>query len=52
MCDGAVRFIEESIDTNNSPNLNPVGADYTKQPTRWGVWAAMATPAQGDTYSY
>jgi prepilin-type N-terminal cleavage/methylation domain-containing protein len=52
MCDGAVRFIEESIDTNNSPNLNPVGADYTKQPTLWGVWGAMATPAQGDTDSY
>jgi prepilin-type N-terminal cleavage/methylation domain-containing protein len=54
MCDGAVRFIEESIDTNNSPNvnMNPVPTDWSKWPTRWGVWGAMATPAQGDTYSY
>ncbi len=53
MCDGAVRFIAESIDTNNSPNLTTIGASgYFRQPTLWGVWGAMATPAQGDVYSY
>ena len=56
MCDGAVRFIAETIDTNNSPNLTPgSGAgstSYVRQPTSWGVWGAMATPSQGDTYSY
>ncbi len=53
MCDGSVQFIAESIDTNNSPNLNPVpGAGYTRQPTLWGVWGAMATPSQGENYSY
>lgn len=52
MCDGAVRFIEESIDTNNSPNLTIGGSGYFKEKTQWGVWGAMATPGHGDTYSF
>lgn len=52
MCDGAVRFIEQSIDTNNSQNFTVPSSGYFREPTRWGVWGAMATPSQGDTYSY
>jgi prepilin-type N-terminal cleavage/methylation domain-containing protein/prepilin-type processing-associated H-X9-DG protein len=52
MCDGAVRFIEESIDTNGSQNFTPPISGYFNEPTRWGVWGAMATPVQGETYSY
>jgi len=51
MCDGAVRFIEESIDTNGSQNSTPSNPGYTT-PSRYGVWGAMATPGQGDQYSY
>jgi len=51
MCDGAVRFIEETIDTNGSQNLGPSNPAYTT-PSNWGVWGAMATPGQGDQYSY
>jgi len=51
MCDGAVRFIAESIDTNNSPNLAIGSSGYFRQPSLWGVWGAMASPAQGETYS-
>jgi prepilin-type processing-associated H-X9-DG protein len=49
MCDGAVRFIDESIDTNNSPNVTTL--NFT-EPSRFGVWGAMATPAGSEVYSY
>jgi prepilin-type N-terminal cleavage/methylation domain-containing protein/prepilin-type processing-associated H-X9-DG protein len=54
MCDGSVRFIAESIDTNSSPNvnMNPVPTDWSRWPTRYGVWGAMASPSQGENYSY
>ena len=55
MCDGAVRYIEESIDTNNSPNFSPsqsANPTVYRDASRWGVWGAMATPAHGETYSY
>jgi prepilin-type processing-associated H-X9-DG protein len=52
MCDGGVRFIAESIDTNNSPNMNPVPNPFWNQTSRWGVWGAMATPAQRENYTY
>ena len=52
MCDGGVRFIGESIDTNNSPNMTPVPNPFWGQPSRWGVWGAMATPNQGENYTY
>ena len=52
MCDGGVRFISESIDTNNSPNMNPVPNPFWNQASRWGVWGAMATPAQRENYTY
>ncbi len=51
MCDGAVRFIEETIDTNGSQNTSPSNPGY-KTPSNYGVWGAMATPGQGDQYSY
>jgi len=51
MCDGAVRFIEEGIDTNGSQNTSPSNPGHTT-PSRYGVWGAMATPGRGDQYSY
>ncbi len=49
MCDGAVRFIEDSIDTNNSQNYTTWS--WT-EPSRYGVWGSMATPSGGEAYSY
>jgi prepilin-type processing-associated H-X9-DG protein len=52
MCDGAVRFIDQSIDTNNSPDQTISSVSYLRAKSVYGVWGAMATPNQYETYSY
>ena len=50
MCDGAVRWVADSIDTNNSPDGQPTSPTDTS-PTRWGVLGALGTARQGETVS-
>ena len=52
MCDGAVRFLSDSIDNNGLPD-NSGGGAGTGWPTkteasRYGVLGALGTPAQGE----
>jgi len=55
MCDGAVLFIGDSIDVNNLPDYTGAGAaggPTPTEPSRYGVWGKMGTPAQGENYTY
>jgi hypothetical protein len=45
--DGAVRFINENIDTNGLPN-SPQG-QALRGKSRFGIWGALGTPKGGET---
>jgi hypothetical protein len=45
MCDGAVRFFTNEIDTNNLPNSAPGSATT---PSVYGVWGALGTAKGGE----
>jgi prepilin-type N-terminal cleavage/methylation domain-containing protein/prepilin-type processing-associated H-X9-DG protein len=45
MCDGAVRFFSNEIDTNNLPNSAPASATA---PSVYGVWGALGTAKGGE----
>ena len=50
MCDGSVRFVNDSIDAGNPATGTPNSAaqGYTG-PSVWGVWGALGTIAGGET---
>lgn len=50
MCDGAVRWVADTIDTNNSPNGGPL-APTASSPSQYGVLGALGTAKQGETGS-
>ena len=52
MCDGAVRFIGDSIDVNNLPDYSSNGPNSSTKASLYGVWGAMGTPNAGENYTY
>jgi prepilin-type N-terminal cleavage/methylation domain-containing protein len=48
LCDGAVRFVSENIDTGNlsTPDVGPNGR--SSGPSPYGVWGALGTKSGGD----
>lgn len=51
MCDASVRFVADNIDDGGNASFNVSGAHYNDQPSRRGVWGAMATPSGGEVVS-
>ncbi|MDR2346066.1 MAG: DUF1559 domain-containing protein, partial [Planctomycetaceae bacterium] len=44
--DGAVKFVNENIDTNGLPNSTQ-GSSFTG-PSPYGIWGAVGTPNGGE----
>ena len=51
MCDASVRFVADNVDDGGNASFNVGGAYYNDQPSRRGVWGAMATPSGGEVVS-
>jgi prepilin-type processing-associated H-X9-DG protein len=51
MCDGAVRFLTDTIDNNNLPDYPSSTSPTTTEPSQYGVLGALGTPAQGETFT-
>jgi prepilin-type N-terminal cleavage/methylation domain-containing protein/prepilin-type processing-associated H-X9-DG protein len=50
MCDGSVRFVNDSIDAGNPATGTPnSGAQGYRGPSVWGVWGALGTIDGGET---
>jgi prepilin-type N-terminal cleavage/methylation domain-containing protein/prepilin-type processing-associated H-X9-DG protein len=51
MCDGAVRFLTDTIDNNNLPDYPSSTSPNATEPSQYGVLGALGTPAQGETFT-
>lgn len=51
MCDGAVRFISQSIDTGNLAQEHNTPSNPRKYtgPSKWGVWGALGSASGGES---
>jgi hypothetical protein len=45
MCDGAVRFVLNTIDTGNLDQTMP---STTAGPSQWGIWGSLGSIAGGE----
>lgn len=48
MCDGSVRFVTDSVDTNNLNNGAAFSPAATTAPSGFGVWGAMGSAVGGE----